>query len=154
MTSITDFVSHRRDGHAIPEGMSLADMLRRGWPADRVVRVGWQSDGGAVRLADDDGLLARVVPGRRFVAVIGRPRPLATQSGLWVVEAGGKQATRVDDTQAILGVRVQGDFLWLEVPVVAAEDRFGVIFQHPDGRQFRLDVDAATGGVVNVQESR
>ena len=154
MPSISNFVTHRRDGYDIPEGMTLAEMLRRGWPPDRVVRVSWTSDGAAISLSDDDGLLARVVPGRRFVAVIGRPRPAATQLGLWVIDAAGRRHARVDDTQEILGARAKGEFLWFETPVVAAEDRFGVVFQHPDGRQFRLDVDAATGDVLHVQESR
>jgi hypothetical protein len=60
----------RRDGIIIDETLTLTEQLTRGIPPCKVDALDWECDGRKVAYRVPFGLLAMIIPGRQFLAVI------------------------------------------------------------------------------------
>ena len=147
MPEVTRFRSIRADGKVIDESMTVADMLARGWNPATVVAIEWESAGDTVSLRSEDGVAAHVVPGRRFVAVIER-------GVLRILHADGSPGAAISSVQTIRGRQLHGSFAWFEPPRTQSMDAFGSVFLTGGNGDFQIDVDAATGRVLGVHETR
>lgn len=156
---IESFVERRLDGREIPEGTDLVKLVTEaGWEPQKITHIRWRYNNEAFSLDFPNGVLAKVLPGRRNIAVIenivdaGKP-----QKRLVVVDAEGYLKYSVSSSQPICGVQRSGEFVWFEPAITNTDDCFGVIFQAvgPVGTEhFQCDIDVETGEVAEIYETR
>ena len=117
----------------------------------KVTTVQWEYGGHPVGRRCHHGMLSKVLSGRDFVAVLERLDDSDSRSTLFVLNADGSLHLNVPNEQTINGKKEHGEFRWLESARKSDVNRFGVVFE-PDGRNamFQLDIDGATGRVVDV----
>lgn len=65
---IENFREIRRDSKVIDDSMTANDIFSLGF-AEKIVEIQWYNEAQLVSVRDDDGFLAKVVPGREFVVV-------------------------------------------------------------------------------------
>lgn len=156
---IESFVERRPDGKEIPEGTDLVKLvMESGWEPQKITHIRWRYDNECFALDFPNGVLAKVLPGRRHIALIenvvdaGKP-----QKRLAVVDAEGYLDYSVSSSLSINGVQGIGEFVWFEPAVTDADDRFGVVFQTigPGGtEQFQCDIDVETGEIAGIYAAR
>lgn len=154
MHSVENFVEIRRDGKTIPESMSVDEMIAQGWSAEKVIEARWLFDGQPVSLANEHGLLAEVTPRRDGVAVLRNSGDEQVPGTLEVVNADGTSRLVIGNHQQINGRDYGGAFGWLERARVVAPNAFGAVFRAENGAMWQLDIDANTGQVLGVYETR
>lgn len=153
--AITQFRKIRRDGKVIDEGMTAKDMMDRGWLPDKVVRIEWDAGGRLKSLDSEFGLLAIVVPGREFLAVVEDLDNSGQNSRLIILNADGSMARQLENIQRIDGADHPGVFSWFEPSQTNSSGDFGVAFQSlMDGAIRRLDIEAGSGEVKGIYPMR
>ncbi len=151
MSEITRFRELRRDGRFIEEATPLPAILR--WKPATIVAIEWEHAGTIVSRRAKHGVLAKVVGGRRFVAVI--ELDAAGRSALSILNADGTIRSVVPSVQGVRGRAGPGTFAWFEPPRTEATDAFGVVFQPAGaGPDLHVDVDPDTGAVLGVHPTR
>lgn len=143
---IESFVECRADGKEVHEGMDLLKLVQSGWEPLQITRVGWVCDGLNIGFDYPDGVLAKVLPGRRHVALIGRE--------LIVVNSHGQQQYSLGGKQIIAGQERVGEFAWFEPALGGADKCFGVVFQSngPAGiEQYQFDIEVDTGKIREIR---
>lgn len=151
--AIIDFKEIRRDGKVIDDSMSAKDIFALGSP-EKVTKVQWSNGTEIISLDDGFGILAKVVPGRNFIAA-----NMHDESGqnriLSIINADGLKCMELSNIQKILGEDVVGEFRWFELARITSPNVFGVIFNRSsDNSMFQLDVDATNGNIVGVYPVR
>ncbi|MRD46973.1 hypothetical protein GHT07_06770 [Caenimonas koreensis DSM 17982] len=155
MHSVKDFVKLRRDGKAIPEAMTVDQMIEQGWTPEKVIEARWLFDERPVVLTNRFGLLAKVLPQRDGIAVIVDHDDTAMNNELRVVNADGTVRFVLANHQQINGRDQAGAFAWFEPSRTKVSSAFGVVFQAPTGSSmWQLDVDADDGRVLAAYEAR
>ena len=92
MKTISDFQEIRRVGKVIDESMSAKDIFSLGTP-EKIIEIQWVNGSQQISLRNNHGILAKVVPGRAFVAAneydnFGQKRTLSI-----VISAGSRRLT-------------------------------------------------------------
>lgn len=153
MTKILQFREIRRDGKVIDESMNMEDIFALG-PTEKIVEVQWKNDSQLVSVRDSYGVLAKVVPGREFIAANGHDES-GQRRILSIINADGSRHMQLSNVQSIRGKNETGEFRWFETPRVEVPNVFGVVFERAsDNAMFQLDVDAINGAVVGVYAMR
>lgn len=151
MPEIHGFAEIRRDGKVIDESTKVADMIARGWGPEPVTSVRWEFDSRTVLVSAPNGINAKVVPARNFVAAIEHPADFTEHSTLVIINGDGTRRLAFSNIQPIRGEPVRGEFSWFEQALAPGPDRFGVVFRAlGTGELFRLDIDAAGGRVLGT----
>lgn len=152
--SIHNFMEIRRDGKVIDESMSAEDVFALGNP-EKIVEVKWRDDARLVSIHDDLGMLAKVVPGRNFVAINGHDEPSSQCRKLFIMNADGSKRLQLSNVQNIRGANESGKFCWFEPSRTESSDVFGVVFNvASDDSMFQLDIDATSGAIVGTYPVR
>jgi len=147
--TIKQFIEIRQDGKVIDETMKSEDIFALG-STEKIIEVQWSNGSQSVSLRDTHGVLAKVVPGRNFVATNGHDE--SGQHRIFsVINADGSPHLQLPNIQAIHGKNEEGEFCWFEPPRVESPNVFGVVFNRAsDNSMFQLDIDAASGNVLGV----
>ena len=154
MSDIEDFCEIRRDGKTIREGATVEDIAALG-PIEKTVEIRWNNRGRSVSLASPNGIWAIVVPGRNFVAVMQEMNSTTHQAELSVFNADGSQRLVIPNVQTFRGHTYKGSFGWFATRKDKPQDTFSAIFQPANsGLDYRLDINAADGQVIDVHETR
>lgn len=149
MKTIGNFQEIRRDGKIIDESMSANDIFLLGTP-EKIIELQWANGSQKISLKNNYGILAKVVPGRAFVAAneyddFGQNRLLS------IINSDGSRHLTLPKEQLIRGKKEHGEFCWFEPARVESPNIFGVVFQRSgDNSMFQLDIDAQDGRVVAV----
>ncbi len=156
---IESFVERRLDGNEIPEGTDLVKLvMESGWEPQKITHIRWTYDNEDFSLDFPNGVLAKVLPGRRHIALIENVVDAGqAQHRLVVVDAEGYLEYSVSGKLSINGVQRVGEFVWFEPAITDAEDCFGVVFQTsgPGGmEQFQCDIEVETGEIAEIYASR
>ena len=133
--------------------MGLADIERLGWPACPIVAVRWLHAGQPVSLNVTPGSLAQVVAGRNHIAVIAQQAANAP-ARLLIVGPDAAVRREISNHQSINDKMEVVDFGWFEKPQRMEDEVFGVVVNLPRGVTYQLDINAASGNVVRVKETR
>lgn len=153
MTPIQQFIRIRRDGKIIDETMKPQDISALG-AIEKVTEIRWLNGSQSVSFQDADGVFAKVVPGRRFVAVNTTDKS-GHSRGLLILNADGTQRFQISNTQVIRGKSEEGEFCWYELPRVESPNVFGIVFNiSRNDLFFQLDIDAENGNVVGEYLTR
>ncbi|MHB0991234.1 MAG: hypothetical protein ACYC3O_11795 [Burkholderiales bacterium] len=153
MTTIQQFREIRRDGKVIDESMKAEDIFALG-STEKVIEVQWHNGSQPVSIRNVYGVLAKVVPGREFVATnehdeSGQHRMLS------IINADGSRRLQLPNIQKIRANDEAGEFCWFEPPRIESPNVFGVVFScSSDNSMFQLDIDAINGAVVGVYPMR
>jgi hypothetical protein len=148
---ITEFRKIRRDGRVIEEYMTAGDIISLGWPPEQVVEIQWLDCERPVKRQSSCGLLATVVRGRDYVALIENDSVFRTTSSLLIVNSDGTTRCPISDIQNIHGREVRGTFRWFEPPRQLRNNLFGVVFgSDQDSLAFQLDIDASECNIVGA----
>jgi len=152
---IEHFKEVRRDGKVIEDSMTLEEMHKRGWHPEKIVEIQWTHEGRLVRRASAGGILAEIVYGREFVAVIEHNDKKPQSSILSIIHADGSVAHVVSNTQLILGKYEKGEFRWFEPPKMNRTNICGVVFECVNNHaMYQLELDAAEGTVIDAYYTR
>lgn len=151
--SIKYFKEIRRNGQVIDESMSAKDIFALGSP-EKVTKIQWSNGTEIISIDDGFGILAKVVPGRKFIAA-----NMHDESGqyrtLSIISADGLRCMELSNIQKINGKDEVGEFRWFESARITSPNVFGVIFNRSsDNSMFQLDVDATNGNIVGVYPVR
>lgn len=155
MKTIRNFKKTRRDGNVIDELMSTKDMVSLGWKPDKVVKVEWDNGSQHVALHARFGMLAKVIPGRNFVATIEENDESGKHCMLSVVNADGILHLTFSNAQLIREKEELGEFCWFEKSRIDKPNVFGIVFNcNSDNSMFQLDIDALSGITVGIYPVR
>jgi hypothetical protein len=153
MTTIQQFKEIRRDGEIIDESMKAQDIFALG-PTEKVIEVQWHNGSQPVSVRDAYGVLAKVVPGREFVATNGHDKS-GQHRELSIINADGSRRLQLSNIQQIRANDEVGEFCWFESPRTQSPNVFGVVFScSGDNSMFQMDIDATDGSVVGVYPMR
>lgn len=129
----------REDGRVIEPGMSVDEMIARGWQPSKVPRLEWTCGERTVVMTDERGFLCRVLPDKSGVAIIvgGSARILNADGSL-----------RLDIPQQLSGNgrTYSGHFAWFERPHT---DSAIALVLKTDSGDYRFDIHAQTGAVLS-----
>jgi hypothetical protein len=159
MNSIQSVYNVREDGKILTHDMTIDQVYALG-EISTVVEVHWMNctEQRPASLKSKFGVFATVVAGNGFIAAIvhtNSKKPLP-DSQLLIVNPDGTVRHTVPNIQKINGEYVKGWFGWTDSGQHPADGVFGAIFQaaHSPSAQFRLDIDAATGVVLDCNWTR
>jgi len=151
---ISNFVELRADGKSIPAGTSVQDMLDRGWTPSKVIALKWRLGEREIEFAPPHGVLAIVVPGEEFVAVMVRRDEADEIRRLTVLNADGSVHGELNNQLLVGSKSVEGRFAWFEPAMTPGADIFGAVFQTRSGDDLRCDIDASSLRVLNIARTR
>jgi hypothetical protein len=156
---IEAFVEHRADGKQIHEGMDLVKLITdSGWDPQRITRISWTFEGKPFAMEFEHGVLAKLLPGRRRIALLELPADgVEARPRLVVINQFGQEQYAVSDVQTINGTQRQGEFAWFEPAVTNPEQYFGVVFETVGAvgvEQYRMDLKVGSGEVAAVYPMR
>lgn len=155
MTSICDFKKVRCDGKVIDETMTAKEMIALGWRPEKVVETTWSFNAHPVSVKTKFGLLAKVVSGREYVAVIEEIDETGRVCELVILNPDGSRRKIVEKIQNIHNTQSLGEFCWFEQPRLDKDHVFGVVFERqPDKAMFHLDIDASNGVTIGTYPLR
>jgi hypothetical protein len=154
MHTIRSFEKIRRDGQVIHEQMTPLQIAALGTP-ERVTTVQWECDGRPVVLRSQHGVLAKVLPGREFVAILEMLDDSGVKTTLSVLNGDGSLRATVSNEQIVRGQTERGEFGWFEPARTSGPNHFGVVFRRDTSDyDLQLDIDGTTGTVIGVYETR
>jgi len=152
---IESFVERRADGKEIREGMDLLKLTQSGWAPEKITQIGWVCNSQAFSLDYADGVLAKILPERRHIALIETVAANNESScNLVVVNAQGKKQYALGRHQTIDGKQRHGEFVWFEPALEGHNGCFGVVFQTYDAagaEQYQFDIEISTGKIVDIR---
>lgn len=155
---IEHFVKIRRDGKRIDESIDVQAMLAMGWTPDKVVRIEWETDSAKFALDAEHGMLAKVAPDRRAIAVLTESvADGVANSKLSIINVDGTIRYRISNTHTIDGEVMTGNFAWFEPPRQDPDHCIGIIFQAESAagpEQYQFDLNVETGEVVEATVAR
>jgi hypothetical protein len=156
---IANFHKIRRDGKVIPEGMTGVEMIAAGWEPDKVLRLRWDCDGHPIEVTSPYGLLSRVVRSHEYVAVLEDTDATGDHATLRVHLPDGTIRESYPNilefpATAKFGARKEtGEYVWFQTPKLLLPTAFAVVFRvYRNGATYRVDIDAATGAVLETEE--
>jgi hypothetical protein len=153
MNSITTFQEIRRDGKVIEESMTPEDMIRAGWQPDKVVALRWVWYDRTIELRSPFGFLSRVVPSREYVAVLEDTDAGGQHAVLTVYQTDGSPRGTFRNVLEIAGKPAAGEFRSFRTPKSPLPTAFCVLFDvFSNGGTYQVDIDAASGAVLGMQE--
>lgn len=151
--TINQFKEIRRDGKIIDESMKAEDIFALGSP-EKIIEIQWHNGSQPVSIRDAYGILAKVVPGREFVATNGHDES-GQHRTLSIINADGSRRLQLSNIQEIRGKVEVGEFCWFEPARIESPNIFGVVFSRiSDNSMFHLDINAFNGSVVGVYPMR
>lgn len=139
---ISDFSQVREDGKVISIGMTVRDMLAKGWMPSKVVLIKWEHCGELIHFSAPHGVHAIPVSGGEFIAAILDEDTNNSNARLTILSANGSIHGGMENRLMDSGRYVSGRFVWFETAMIAENDQFGVVFQSDFGESYRCDVDA------------
>jgi hypothetical protein len=158
---ISNFHKIRRDGKVIPEGMTGVEMIAAGWEPDKVLRLRWDYDGHPIELASPYGLLSRVVPRHEYLAVLEDTDATGDHATLRVYLPDGTIRESLPnipewaETAQSVARKEEGEYVWFQMPKSPLPTAFAVVFRvYRNGATYRVDIDAASGAVLGIEEVR
>lgn len=155
MVTRNSFIEVRRDGRVIDESMTTDRMLEEGWLPDKVIALRWDWSGTMIELRTAFGFLAQIVPDREYVAVLEEIDGTGDHAVLSVYNANGALHRSFRNLVEVAGTLEVGEFSWFEEPVSPLPTAFSPVFTVArTGGTFQVDIDAASGAVLGVNEVR
>jgi hypothetical protein len=156
---ISNFQALRRDGKVIPEGMTGVQMIAAGWEPDKVLRLQWDWCGHPIELPSPYGLLSRIVPSREYLAVLEDTDATGDRATLSIYLPDGTlqksflNILEFPETANMPAHKEAGEYVWFETSKSPVPTAFTVVFKvYRNGATYRVDMDAATGIVLGVEE--
>jgi hypothetical protein len=151
MVKIGSFRQIRRDGNVIDEGMAIDRMISLGWGPARISSIQWENNGHLVARDFQFGVLPKLLPSREAIAALVSRNEEQLSDELIVINSDGSDRFCIPNTQTIDGGQTEGVFCWFELSKDAGQSSFGAVFRSDaDGSMFQFDINAATGGVINI----
>ncbi len=153
MSLIQHFQKLRRDGKVIEESMTGEDMIRAGWMPDKVIALRWTWYDRTIELHSQFGFLSRVVASREYVAVLEDSDAAGQRTILSVYQADGTPRIMFQNVVPIAGEPEAGIFASFRSPQSGMPTAFSVLFDvYRNGGRFQVEIDAASGSILGVQE--
>jgi hypothetical protein len=156
---ISNFHEIRRDGKVIPEGMTGVQMLAAGWEPDKVLWLRWDYYGQPIELASPYGFLSRVVPSHEYLAVLEDTDETGDHARLSVYLSNGTFRGTFPNILDLPGNsqigphREAGEYAWFQKPKSPLPTAFAAVFKvYRTGGTYRVDIDAASGSVLGIEE--
>lgn len=149
-TLISNFLQIRTDGKIVPAGMTVHEMLSRGWVPSKVVSLRWSSSEADVEFPALHGVHGIPVPGGNYVAAILDEDDSGINSRLVVLSPDGSVHGRLQNKLVESGLNTGGRFIWFEPAMNPGVDRFGVVFQTDTAGQYRCDIDARGLALLSI----
>ena len=156
---ISNFQEIRRDGKVIPEGMTGVQMLAAGWQPEKVLWLRWDWFGHPIELASPFGFLSRIVPTREYLVVLEDTDASGDHARLSVYLSNGTFRGSFPNILDIPGIgdapahREAGEYAWFQPPKTSLPTAFAAVFKvYRNGATYRVDIDAATGSVLAIEE--
>jgi hypothetical protein len=155
MNDISKFQQIRRDGRIVDESMTGVEMIRAGWPPDKILALQWVWNGRPVELKSRFGFLSRVVAGRDYAAVLEDTDETGRHALLTIYRADGSARETFPNELEIAGKRYAGEFVSFRSPQSPLPTAFSVLFSaFSSGGTYQTDIDASSGAVLGLQEVR
>lgn len=154
MLKIANFEQLRADGNVIPVGMTVREMLARGWGPSKVIELRWSYEDRMIEYAAPKGVLAIPVRGGNFVAAIVDQDSSGVNTRLVVFLPDGSRHGVLENRVRTTVGDLNGMYGWFEDPLNAGDDKFGVVFQTEMAGDFRCDIDARDLRVLAVERLR
>ena len=156
---ISNFHKIRRDGKVIPEGMTGEQMIAAGWEPEKVLWLRWDYYGNPIELASQYGFLSRIVASREYLVVLEDTDASGQHATLSVYLSNGTfrgSFPNILDVPGPLGGPVHreaGEYAWFQTPRSPLPTAFAAAFKvYRNGATYRVELDAATGGVLSIEE--
>ena len=135
--------------------MTGEQMLDAGWEPDKVIALRWDWAGRPVELRSNFGLLSQIVPSRDYVAVLEETDGSGDHSLLTVYQGDGSSRGSFRNIVEVAGKPEVGEFLWFEPASSSSPTAFGVVFNVArTGATYQVDIDAQSGAVLGIKETR
>lgn len=152
---IQEFEEIRRDGKIVKENMKAKDLIAMGWKPDNIIEVRWIINGKQIYLKSGRSLLAVVVPGREYVAVIEKNINPNMPSSLYILDSDGNKRASIDNKQIFDGKPFYGEFCWFEQSAATEIGKFGVAFRRKhDDILYHVDINAKDGRIIKMNVTR
>jgi hypothetical protein len=156
---ISNFQKIRRDGKIIPEGMTGEQMLAAGWQPEKVLWLRWDWFGHPIELASPYGFLSRIVPSREYLAVLEDTDATGQHAILSVYLSNGTfrgtfpNLLELPGNAQIAPHKEAGEYVWFQIPRSPLPTAFAAVFKvFRNGATYRVDIDAATGSLLDLEE--
>ena len=156
---ISNFQKIRRDGKVIPEGVTGEQMIAAGWEPDKVLRLRWDWYGNPIELSSPYGFLSRIVPSREYLAVLEDTDATGDHARLSVYLSNGtfrgtfNNVLDLPATPVVPEHKEAGEYVWFQTPKSPLPTAFAAAFKvYRNGATYRVDLDAATGAVLAIEE--
>jgi hypothetical protein len=150
MAQISNFIQVRADGKVVPAGMTVKEMLAKGWLPAKVVALRWSCREAPIQFMAPHGAHGILVPGGDFVAAIVDEDENGINSLLTILSADGFIYGQLQNRLVVSGSNVDGHFVWFEPAMAPGQDRFGAVFQTDIAGLYRCDIDARELSILDI----